>query len=171
MIRKESQVTKFIVEQESNQLQDIVFDENKNVRIIIFDSCLYVLDSQRSGKIITTLKGRLGKYGLRLALPRIILYEVSKITKNSCNDVIKKIRSKIREFTTVEETNEIKLESKRLETHYFECHNPDSVILATAKILGAILVSLDRKLLRTAELEGVEAYHLKNFMKNWSVIA
>ena len=138
-------------------------------RPIILDSNVYILDNQRNGRILTTIAGKLGKYHLKLILPRIIIYEVSKITKNDPQNVTKKIFYLIKEITSMDVTNEIKLESKKLETKYYECHNPDSIILAMAGYLNAILVTMDRKLHRTAELEGIESYTLKDFIKNWSI--
>jgi len=58
---------------------------------------------------------------------------------------------------------------RRIEEKYYDCHSPDSIILATAKIHGSILVTLDTKLLRSAQLEGVDAYHLSDFMKFWRI--
>ena len=148
-------------------------NENRKLteQLVILDSCVYVEDKKCYGRILTTLAGKLRKYKLRLVIPRIVLYEVSKVTHTQQQLVIKKILKIFKQFKTLEKTSEIEQESRKLETKYFECHRSDSVILATTKAMDATLVTLDRKLLRTAEIEGVQAYHLKDFIKNWRIEA
>ena len=68
---------------------------------------------------------------------------------------------------TMDKTDEITAESDRLVKQYYECHHPDSLILATAKVTGSALVSFDRELLQTAKLEGVQAFLPRNFVRWW----
>jgi predicted nucleic acid-binding protein len=67
----------------------------------------------------------------------------------------------------MDKTEEIDKESHRLVETYYECHHPDSLILATAKVTGSALVSFDRDLLQTAKLEGVQAFLPRNFVRWW----
>jgi predicted nucleic acid-binding protein len=67
----------------------------------------------------------------------------------------------------MDKTEEINSESDRLVDQYYECHYPDSIILATAKVTGSALVSLDRELIQTAKLEGVQAFLPRNFVRWW----
>jgi len=140
-------------------------------RLIILDSCIYVEDKKRHGRILTTLAGKLGRYNLKLIVPRIVIYEVTKVTSTKSELVLKKIEKLFGNYLTIENENEIISESKRLETKYYEVHSADSIILATARIAGAILITMDRKLRRSAELEGVETYSLKEFINRWRVMA
>ena len=140
-----------------------------NKRPIILDSCIYVEDKKCSGRILTTLSSKLRQNKLQLVLPRIVIYEVAKVTKNQQQLVIQKIIKSFKKITQVEKTNSVELESKRLETKYYECYRSDSVILATAKAVDAVLVTYDQKLLRTALLEDVRAYTPKEFLRHWSV--
>ena len=133
---------------------------------IILDSCIYVENKKRYGRILTKIAGKLKKYRLQLVVPRIVLYEISKVTHNQQKSVVQEILSIFKQFTTIEKTRSIDLESQLLETRFYECHKSDSIILATTKVMCATLVTLDRKLLRTAEIEGVHAYHLKDFINN-----
>ena len=149
--------------QESNSL--------KTGRLILIDSCIYVEDKKCHGRILTTLAGKIGHYNLQLVVPRIVIYEVSKVTSTNSELVVKRIQKIFGTYLTIETENEIITESKKLETKYYEVHSADSIILATARIAGAILVTMDRKLRRAAELEGVETYSLKDFTNNWRVIA
>jgi predicted nucleic acid-binding protein len=66
---------------------------------------------------------------------------------------------------TVDKTNEIVSESQRLAEKYYECHSPDNLILATAKVTGSTLVSFDRDLLQTAKMEGVQAFLPRNYIR------
>ena len=138
-------------------------------RQIILDANVYINDKKTFARIITTLAGKCCRYKLKLIVPRIVIYEVGKITGKNTNEVKGKIISIFKKFKIIYYNNVILHESKCLETKYFECHYPDSIILVTAKTTSAILVTLDKKLLRTAKLEGVEAYHLKDFQKNWRI--
>jgi len=133
----------------------------------IFDTCVYVKDKQKSGNVLYVLAKKLKKFRLKTAIPEVVLNEISKVTKDSREKISQKINKVFNGYTIIRCTEEIKIEARRLEEKYYECHNPDSIILATAKIHGAILVTLDSKLLRTAQLEGVDAYHLSDFMKFW----
>ena len=136
---------------------------------IIFDTCVYVKDKQKSGNVLAVLAKKLKKYRLRVVIPEAGLYEISKVTKDSKDKVSQKINKAFTEFIVINSTDEIKIEARRLEEKYYDCHSPDSIILATAKIHGSILVTLDTKLLRSAQLEGVDAYHLSDFMKFWRI--
>ena len=138
-----------------------------NKRLIIFDSCVYIVDKNKKGNVLAVLGKKLRKYRLQNIVPLVVLNEISKITKSNFNENVKNIERKLGTFIISERTEDIINEAKRLEEKYYECHRPDSIILATTKIHGAILVTLDSKLLRTAQLEGVDAYHLSDFMKSW----
>lgn len=151
-----------------NQITDLPVQKG---RLILVDSNIFVEDKKRHGRILTSLADKLGRYNLKLIIPRIVIYEVSKVTSTQSEIVLRKIQKIFRNYLTIENENEIIIESKKLETKYYEVHTADSIILATAKIAGAILVTMDRKLRRSAELEGVETYSLTDFTNNWRVIA
>jgi predicted nucleic acid-binding protein len=70
-----------------------------------------------------------------------------------------------RQPITVDKNDEIVSESQRLSEKYYECHSPDNLILATAKITGSTLVSFDRDLLQTAKMEGVQAFLPRNYIR------
>ena len=134
---------------------------------ILLDSNIHNKKNNKHLRMITTLAGKMKKYKASLIMPNIVLYEVSKVSKTSKQKVMDKISRVFNKVTILEENNQIKAEAKRLETQFLECHSADSVILATAKIMDAVLVTADRKLLRTARIEGVRVYGVKDFLKNW----
>lgn len=136
-------------------------------RGIIFDSCVYIMDKNKKGNILTVLGKKLRKYRLQNIVPLVVLNEISKVTKSNFNENVKNLERKLGNFVISERTEDILTEAKSLEEKYYECHRPDSIILATAKLYGIIFVTLDSKLLRTAHLEGVDAFHLSDFMKSW----
>jgi len=102
-------------------------------------------------------------------LPKNILYEITKITKDSNEKIIKKLTNAFNTFPIVDTNDDIKSKARLLETKYYNCHFPDSIILATAKFYGAMFVTLDRKLLQIAQFEGVDASNLSDFMKYWRI--
>ena len=67
----------------------------------------------------------------------------------------------------MDKTDEITSESDRLAEQYYECNQPGSLVLATAKVTGSALVSFDRELLETAKLEGIQAFLPRNFVRWW----
>lgn len=150
-------------------LSDIVSKINQ--RLIIFDSNIYISNKKICGRVLTTIAGKLRKYNITPIIPIIVLNEVKKVTKTEETVVRRKIKDIFKKFLLVTCDKKIESEARRLEIKFYEVHNPDSVILAMAKFSGAILVTLDGKLRRSAKLEGVEAYSLKEFVKGWSVIA
>jgi len=142
---------------------------NKEV-FIILDSNGHITKGHQATHLLTILAGKMGRYNAKLVLPRIVLKEVSKVTRTSQNKILKRIFKIYNKTLLLADNDKIRAEAKRLETHFYECHSADSVILATAKIMFGILITNDRKLLRTAELEGVQAYSVKEFLKHWSVM-
>jgi len=154
----------------NNQLQIENLTLQRNQRLIILDSGVYVEDKKRHGRILTAIAGKAGKYNLRLALPKIVLYEVSKVTSTSPQKVFEKITKLFKDSTEIRITKDVFHEANRLETQFFEVHRSDSIILALARTTGAILVTLDGKMRRAAKLDGIEADSVKEFIKNWTVI-
>ena len=144
--------------------------EKQTQRLILLDSNVFVEDKKHHGRILTVLAGKARKYNLRLALPKIVLYEVSKVTSTSPQKVFEKITKLFKDSTEVRITKDVFHEANRLETQFFEVHRSDSIILALARTTGAILVTLDGKMRRAAKLDGIEAYSVKEFIKNWTVI-
>jgi len=93
-----------------------------------------------------------------IALQDIVLKESQNILKLPREEIIAKIglilRKQVHAFTT---SNEMREDTKRIETKYWICHYPDSIILSAAKMHFWTLLSMDRKLLQTAEFEGILA--------------
>jgi len=139
-----------------------------NFTLIILDSNIFV-KGHGNAKLLTILAGKLGRFKARLIVPRIVLYEVAKVTHNTQDRIIQKIKKIFRNCLTLEQTKDITQESRTLETKFYECHRPDSVVLATAKTVDAVLVTYDQKLLRTAIIEGVRAYTPREFLRHWSI--
>ena len=52
-----------------------------------------------------------------------------------------------------------------LENKFYDLHAGDSAILATAVATSSFLITEDRKLRRTADLYGVQAFNTKTFMR------
>ncbi len=138
-------------------------------QLIIFDTCVYVKDKHENGNVLAVLGKKLKRYRVKPVLPKTILYEIAKISKDSQEKIIKKITRAFHTFPIVDTNDEIKSEARLLESKYFDCHFPDSMILATARFYGAIFVTLDRKLLRIAQFEGVDSSNLSDFMKYWRI--
>ena len=93
-----------------------------------------------------------------LILQDVVLKEASKILQIPKEQVVEKIGSILRKdvqvFTT---TDSMKNEATRYENQYGICHNPDSKILAAAKSFSWTLLTMDKKMLQTAEFEGILA--------------
>ena len=133
---------------------------------VVIDSNVIVKEIQE-GRSLKPIAKRIKKHKSRVVVPESVIGEVLKITGVSPTSLLEKIYRYFKYPVTMDKTDEIVKESDRLVETYYECHYPDSLILATAKVTGSALVSFDRDLLQTAKLEGVQAFLPRNFVRWW----
>jgi predicted nucleic acid-binding protein len=138
---------------ESVQSQPVVLDSNVIIKEI------------QEGRILRPIAKRMKRHKSKFVIPEIVLGEVSKITGSDPINTMERVYQYCKHPVTVDKTNEIVSESQRLTEKYYECHNPDNLILATAKLTGSVLVSFDRDLLQTAKMEGVQAFLPRNYIR------
>jgi rRNA-processing protein FCF1 len=131
---------------------------------IVLDSNVIIKEIQE-GRVLRPIAKRMKKYKSKLVIPEIVLGEVNKITGSDPVSTMERVYQYCKHPITVDKSNEINSESQRLTEKYYECHNSDSVVLATAKITGSTLVSFDRELLQTAKMEGVQAFLPRNYIR------
>lgn len=141
--------------QTSNAGQPVVIDSNVIIKEI------------QEGRSLKPIAKRIKKHKSRVVVPESVIGEVVKITGVTTTSLLEKIYQYFKYPITMDKTEEIDKESDRLVKTYYECHHPDSLILATAKVTGSALVSFDRDLLQTAKLEGVQAFLPRNFVRWW----
>ena len=141
--------------QTSNAGQPVVIDSNVIIKEI------------QEGRSLKPIAKRIKKHKSRVVVPESVIGEVVKITGVTTTSLLEKIYQYFKYPVTMDKTEEIDKESHRLVETYYECHHPDSLILATAKVTGSALVSFDRDLLQTAKLEGVQAFLPRNFVRWW----
>ena len=133
---------------------------------VVVDSNIIIKEIQE-GRSLKPIAKRIKKHKSKMVIPESVLGEVQKITGNEADSIMDTIYQYCKYPITLDKTEEITAESDRLVDQYYECHHPDSLILATAKITGSALVSFDRDLLQTAKLEGVQAFLPRNFVRWW----
>lgn len=133
---------------------------------VVVDSNVLIKEFQE-GRSLKPIAKRIKKHKSRMVIPESVLGEVQKITGNDPNMIMTRVFEYHKHPVTVDKTDEIKTEAEKISEKYYECHYPDNLILATAKITGSALVSLDRELLQTAKLEGVQAFLPRNFIRWW----
>ena len=141
--------------QTSNAGQPVVIDSNVIIKEI------------QEGRSLKPIAKRIKKHKSRVVVPESVIGEVVQITGSTTTSLLEKIYQYFKYPVTMDKTEEIDKESHRLVETYYECHHPDSLILATAKVTGSALVSFDRDLLQTAKLEGVQAFLPRNFVRWW----
>ena len=139
---------------------------NNTGQPVVVDSNVIIKEIQE-GRSLKPIAKRIKKHKSRLVIPESVLGEVLKITGVNSAAILEKIYQYFKYPITIDKTEEINSESERLNDQYYECHYPDSIILATAKVTGSALVSLDRELIQTAKLEGVQAFLPRNFVRWW----
>ncbi len=139
----------------SNMGQPVVVDSNVIIKEI------------QEGRSLKPIAKRIKKHKSKMVIPESVLGEVHKVTGAETTRIMDTIYEYCRHPITIDKTDEINAESERLVSQYYECHHPDSLILATAKITGSALVSFDRELLQTAKMEGVQAFLPRNFVRWW----
>ncbi len=133
---------------------------------VVVDSNIIIKEIQE-GRSLKPIAKRIKKHKSKMVIPESVLGEVQKITGSESDSIMDTIYQYCKYPVTMDKTDEINAESDRLVDQYYECHHPDSLILATAKITGSALVSFDRDLLQTAKLEGVQAFLPRNFVRWW----
>ncbi len=133
---------------------------------VVVDSNIIIKEIQE-GRSLKPIAKRIKRHKSRMVIPESVLGEVQKITGNETDTIMDTIYEFCKHPITLDKTEEITAESDRLVEQYYECHHPDSLILATAKVTGSALVSFDRELLQTAKLEGVQAFLPRNFVRWW----
>ena len=133
---------------------------------VVVDSNIIIKEIQE-GRSLKPIAKRIKKHKSKMVIPESVLGEVQKITGTETDSIMDTIYQYCKFPITLDKTDEITAESDRLVDQYYECHHPDSLILATAKITGSALVSFDRELLQTAKLEGVQAFLPRNFVRWW----
>jgi predicted nucleic acid-binding protein len=119
----------------------------------------------QEGRVLRPIAKRMKKYKSKLVLPEIVLGEVNKITGADPVSTMDRVYQYCKQPITIDKTEEIVTESNRLTEKYYECHTPNNLILATAKLTGSTLVSFDRDLLQTAKMEGVQAFLPRNYIR------
>ena len=133
---------------------------------VVVDSNVIIKEIQE-GRSLKPIAKRIKKHKSKMVIPESVLGEVEKITGSETIQIMDRIYQFVKQPITVDRSDEINAESERLSAQYYECHHPDSLILATAKLTGSALVSFDRELLQTAKMEGVQAFLPRNFVRWW----
>jgi rRNA-processing protein FCF1 len=133
---------------------------------VVVDSDIIIKEMQE-GRSLHPIAKRIKKHKSKMVIPESVLGEVQKVTGNETDVIMDTIYEFCKQPITLDKTDEINAESDRLAKQYYERGNPDSLILATAKITGSALVSFDKELLQTAKLEGIQAFLPRNFVKWW----
>ena len=109
------------------------------------------------------------KSNANIAVDDTILSEVHRKTGKTRNEVVEKITKSFKRPVLIDDCQEVKDEAKRMNEKYLYLHKGDDRILAATKKAGAILVTNDRKFLLSADLEGVQAYTTKKFVRNCNI--
>ncbi|HET8720231.1 MAG TPA: PIN domain-containing protein [Candidatus Nitrosotenuis sp.] len=138
--------------------------ESDRTQTVVLDSNVIIKEIQE-GRVLRSISRRMRKYKSKLVIPEIVLGEVSKITGANPVETMDRVYQYCKQPITIDKNEEIVSESERISQKYYECHNPDNLILATAKITGSTLVSFDRDLLQTAKMEGVQAFLPRNYIR------
>lgn len=125
--------------------------------MLALDTCVVIATIKSpkiARKVIRLFRGNHSS----VILQDVVVKEASKILQIPKEQVVEKIGSILRKdvqvFTT---TDSMKNEATRYENQYGICHNPDSKILAAAKSFSWTLLTMDKKMLQTAEFEGILA--------------
>jgi rRNA-processing protein FCF1 len=133
---------------------------------VVVDSNIIIKEIQE-GRSLKPIAKRIKKHKSKMVIPESVLGEVHKITGNETDVIMDTIYQYCKQPITIDKSDQINAEAERLGEQYYECHHPDSLILATAKLTGSALVSFDREMLQTAKLEGIQAFLPRNFVRWW----
>ena len=121
------------------------------------DSCVVIVTIKSlaiARKVFRFFRGNNSK----IVLQDVVLKEASRILQITKEDVIKKIGTILRkEVQVCITTDSMRTEATRYENQYGICHHPDSKILVAAKTFSWTLLTMDKKMIQTAEFEGILA--------------
>ena len=67
---------------EETTIDGTLRNSNKEA-VIILDSCVQIKSRKHKSHLLTVLAGKMGRYGAQLVLPRIVIHEISKVTRSS----------------------------------------------------------------------------------------
>lgn len=127
--------------------------------MLALDSCVLIeaLKTPKFAHKVTRLF--LGKH-CRVVLQDVVLKESERVLRMPREIIIQRIRDILRkEVFVFATTDEMRQFATKIEKQYGICHNPDSTILAAAKIHSWTLLSVDKSVLRTADFEGILAFN------------
>ena len=100
---------------------------------VVVDSNIIIKEMQE-GRSLHPIAKRIKKHKSKMVIPESVLGEVQKVTGNETDVIMDTIYEFCKQPITLDKTEEISAESDRLVDQYYECHYPDSLILATAKL-------------------------------------
>jgi len=125
--------------------------------MLALDSCI-IIETIKSPKIARKILHLFRGNNSEVILQDVVLKETSKILQISKEEIIEKIRTILKKEVHLFATTDV-MRSKaiRYENQYGICHNPDSEILAAAKAFSWTVLTMDRKMIQTAEFEGISA--------------
>jgi len=132
---------------------------------VVVDSNIIIKEFQE-GRSLKSIAKRIKKHKSRMVIPESVLGEIKEVTGQDTVSVMEKVYEYHKHPLTMDKTNEIKIEAEKISEKH-ECEHPDNLILATAKVTGSALVSLDKGLLETAKSEGIQAFLPRNFIRWW----
>ena len=142
----------FIQYKISYTIEQYVFES-----MLALDSCV-VIATIRSPKIARKVIRLFRGNNSRVVLQDVVLKEASRILKISKEEIIEKIGSILKkEVQVFATTDSMRNQATKYEQQYGICHNPDSEILAAAKAFTWTVLTMDRKMIQTAEFEGILA--------------
>lgn len=106
------------------------------------------------------------KHQYTLIVTEHILSELTrKITQNKEKILAWFLKLHPKEIRILHDKDSVREEATRLSNSYSFCHYPDNRILASCKENTAVLVTFDKKLLLSADFEGVLACTPHNFQR------
>lgn len=135
------------------------------INLVLIDTCAWIRIWQGS---ITASKflSFILNHGYTLVVPEDVTNELCHKLEQTKDKIMSWIlRHKPKELRIVHYTTSSSKEASELSRRYGFCHFPDNRLLAFCKINEAMLVTYDRNLLLTAELEGVLACTPENFRR------
>ena len=140
--------------------------ENNIGQPVVVDSNVIVKEFQE-GRTLRSIAKRIKKHKSRMVIPEAVLGEVLTVVGKNSAEIMDKVYEYHKHPVTMDKTVEIKTEAEKISKKSYECSDADNLILATAKVTGSALVSLDKELLQTAKQEGVQAFLPRNFIRWW----
>ena len=129
---------------------------------IAVDTCV-VIGIMEGASVVSKLRKKLKGKQYKIVLCRQVLWELRRVRNLTVDAILGSLRKIFgeRRVGIISDPTDLEDTAQMLRNQYHYAHNGDHRILATCRIHGIGLMTLDRGMLKVATMVGIPAFHPK----------